>query len=910
MSTTDPPKTKLKFSKTSAAWEPAKDTGSTPALPIPTTMGTNESTTDKKSSLTYKNQDFNPNQAQPIPTYLPQPPFVPQMNNQYRYPGPPFMQPPIFNAPIFSMMQPNPMNPGMNFNPMTHLGNPYQPQPQAQTFLPTSNPIPEKPALKLSKKIRPETDTSATPAPVTSAPTVEQPVKVEAEAKPEVPKPAPIKPAEEDEFRGLPTERPKKIVYSRKMIADFIDKEKSTVHPKDDEFEDLAREITITQKGPSSYKSNRPPGGTNFVNEGGYNDRKYPNRTQTDKYPSGGKKYESNYGSGYNNSQVAAAPKPLPVIQRLVLTEDEKKKLDDIKKDADGWIQHQKANENPDLALKKEINLTLFKLTQENFNEIYQALIPFTETLETTSLLVGLLIDKAWAQAKYTSVFAQMTSDIGKVDFKWFVNMTPEQKLNLKEPHVGKEPLKIYKELVLQKIKKEFMNGFTAFIKTITEAENKAEYNVEDKVSVYQKSKSKVLANMSFISELYKRKYLSHKVMKIISNMIITNFVKLFCSEETKTNSYPISEVYLEALFRILEMTGEALEKKDRSADQEFEPAVLQSHKAKSEELVKILMGSINAGNFSEEDQKRYDEKGGAKSDMNNTEFIFSFLRQLIRSNKCSKRLESLIENTLELRKNGWKMKDAEPASKKQQDEYRDDRRGYKGRKDDGYDYYGGSKGSKYNDDEYYTEKRGGSNYDEYEKKSSNKGGREEYVAKKEPETKKKSEASSLGEVKAMLDNLKTSEVWEDYTDIYSKDNGAISDFPVGDLFRSTLKCFTNCSAKVAEVRNKIPGLLVQNFGLKEAEFFSEFSRYSERLFGEDIPFLKKLLGQVLALSVADSNFKIDSWAPIWSEEEDDREEQKFFYIDLIDEAVKYLKSLSKESLIDGFTKFSASKLK
>jgi hypothetical protein len=64
---------------------------------------------------------------------------------------------------------------------------------------------------------------------------------------------------EEEDYSAYPQERPRKIVYSRDMILEFIRKEADREDKDlDEQFEDLMRDIQIINKTPG-FRPNKPP---------------------------------------------------------------------------------------------------------------------------------------------------------------------------------------------------------------------------------------------------------------------------------------------------------------------------------------------------------------------------------------------------------------------------------------------------------------------------------------------------------------------------------------------------------------------------------------------------------------------------------------------------------------------------
>lgn len=107
---------------------------------------------------------------------------------------------------------------------------------------------------------------------------------------------------EEEDYSKYPQERPKKIIYSRDMIMEFIRREADREDQDlDDQFEDLMRDIQIINKTPGFRPTKQ------------YNDR--PGRGSRPSRNTGGPR-KDNPSSTYTEPKPGAAP--APVHQRVV----------------------------------------------------------------------------------------------------------------------------------------------------------------------------------------------------------------------------------------------------------------------------------------------------------------------------------------------------------------------------------------------------------------------------------------------------------------------------------------------------------------------------------------------------------------------------------------------------------------
>jgi hypothetical protein len=442
------------------------------------------------------------------------------------------------------------------------------------------------------------------------------------------------------------------------------------------------------------------------------------------------------------------------------MTSAEKKRYEQIKKETGDLIS--KRDQADDMTKKKkEINLYLFQLTPENYEEVSEKMKPFCTDIDSCETCIHMLIDKAWSQTKYTEIYARLCADLGTIKFDWFDIMSEDKKREVIERHKDADCHKIYRSFVVNKVRVEFMKGFEKFKNTMNEAESKQEYSDEDKTAVYNRSKGKVLANMSFIAELFKKKYIPPKVIKTITYIIINQFIDDFCKESTSKVLFSTSEVFLEAFFRLMEICGDMIEPKEAKDDSKKSPDQQAQEKSKIKGFVDAMMVLVKNRKIDKEVPKVLTED--EKKSINICTLMFGFLRALKESNKISPRLTSLIENAEDNRRNTWRghKEDVGPkriAEVHKEVEYkaskgpRPDRNDRRGRDDD---YKGGryGKSSRYEDDNYYSRKDGKGGYND-----------EEYV-KVEPtaaSTKKSADPTHIdGLVRAIFESTQAADVEE-----------------------------------------------------------------------------------------------------------------------------------------------------
>lgn len=77
------------------------------------------------------------------------------------------------------------------------------------------------------------------------------------------------------------------------------------------------------------------------------------------------------------------------------MSEEQASKLRDLRAD-DDWIQRNKAIASEEETLKREINLKLFQITPENYDDVLRECEKYCKTIEQCEIFVNILIDKAW----------------------------------------------------------------------------------------------------------------------------------------------------------------------------------------------------------------------------------------------------------------------------------------------------------------------------------------------------------------------------------------------------------------------------------------------------------------------------------------------------------------------------------
>lgn len=443
---------------------------------------------------------------------------------------------------------------------------------------------------------------------------------------------------EQENFDHLPQDRPKVIRYTKQMILDFIANESQKVFKDEYIFDDLVREVTIVTRGDLGF-SKTSRGGTRR----GYNSRGGAGGYNRGRGGRG--------GGGYNNrgNDYQSGPKQ-PVLQRQMMTSEQREKMKEMRQAAgDNWAERNKEGIDELESVKREINLSLFQLTEENFDSCYNKFRKYCNNLEHCKIFVNLLVNKAWNQSSYITTYSRMCLKLGNENtWAWAEGKNDEQKLA--------DSKKRFKSMVVNKIRKEFLQGFKNYKETTEKNERDEEMEEDEVFERYNKDKKLLTGNMEFISELYKLSYLPHKVMRFITTKIITQFTDDFVNRDKSFEyRYPVHDELIEALINLFNFCGNkinAREKKYRKKIMEGEKDLCPYNKIL--DFSAFLINCCTSGRYNSLGIKKVisDEE---RKNVNCIDLTFTFLGQLHDSNVLGPRINSLIMNLKENKENGFK---------------------------------------------------------------------------------------------------------------------------------------------------------------------------------------------------------------------------------------------------------------
>jgi hypothetical protein len=180
-------------------------------------------------------------------------------------------------------------------------------------------------------------------------------------------------------------------------------------------------------------------------------------------------------------------------------------------------------------------------MTYENYNEIKNELIEIQKKIEhdddTLEQFMHAIVDRAWTQPKFTPLYANLCQELAS---------------NSKQ----------FKLKVVQTVSNEYYNAFSEFYELVINLElpDKPHAYEEEKFEKYLKRKNKLLGNIALIAELYKKKFLPHKIIRyiccnLIDEMIIYHQkVKEFEFENGIKLEFPFQEEFIECMIKLLDL--------------------------------------------------------------------------------------------------------------------------------------------------------------------------------------------------------------------------------------------------------------------------------------------------------------------------------------------------------------------
>lgn len=900
-------KPKPRLNATTASFQGASSQPFIPdsAAPIPKPAAPLTGAPERKPlKMSAQAKDFAPisgPKLQPTSTAFTPPAPVPSMPmpvTQMMYSGMPGMPGMMgFPTPFIPQMMPTMMAPNIylpQMNPYAPMGIPMMPQPYNPALGVPTGPVTSSVVKDMAQAaLKPPRNELKT---TTSAPFQPDPKPEPVEVKPvPVPVPAPVVPepvkqpepvkdedddddddnvavvADTEDYSKYPQEKPAKMIYNREWIKEFLAKEKAISDPKFDEaFEDLDRDIQSLPKGSGGGRPGGSGGYNNFGSRPGGkssygnsrpNDRDRGGRygDRDDRGPYGRKPDRQRDEYKPANSSMATG-----LTGRQETTEESRKRIQELQNDSSSLVN--KANQDDEeKRTHKTINFTLNQLAAENFNDCLQTLSEYlVKSPQLCEKIVGMLIDKAWTQTTYTELFSKLLAKLGECKMEWMTGISPERLAEIKRQYREEDPVKIFKNIIVTKVRKEFNEGFERLQNIMHSAEDNKEYNDERKTIEYNKSRDKFLANMSFIAQLYKLKYLPHKVMRTIAFQICDKFMLDFCNREFAHYSYKTCDVFLMAFFRLMTVAGTTMEKKEAA---EKEKEVTQprdkweeNQRKKSKAFVDVMIKCVNEGVYNQSEViSRFGDAD--KKEVNFIHVVFAFVDSLVKTGKISLLLKAHCVTALEERKVGWKPSAAPAAPAPVAEKPK-------------------------------------------QKEVS------EYVVK-QPSAPAK--ATIDVEMEEIFKRYRTQTDLEEYKIAFGADEEQFKGVTGVDILTSFLKFFLKHGSNkdIYFLRAQLTSTIVTNFRLEESVFWTRVGAALAKWCNEDVPARAKALGLVINDAIINLKFDIKNLEPVFDSDPDEKENQAYFYQDVIDASVAALTEAGNQAdAIEKLKAFKTAKLK
>ena len=185
-------------------------------------------------------------------------------------------------------------------------------------------------------------------------------------------------------------------------------------------------------------------------------------------------------------------------------------------------------------------------ITLENFTAIKNDLTKYvTNEEKECEKLINNMIEKAWIEPKFATIYAKLSSEFGKLNnFKW-----GEKKSEGESKKKGSNPFKTVLIKVVQEVFEDDFTqkpkGETEKLETIQE-ENESEEvkkeTIEEELDT-KTLKKKIIGNVRFIGELLLEKVLSKKIVFYCIGHLIECFFKHYAIAHEK-NHNELAEIY------------------------------------------------------------------------------------------------------------------------------------------------------------------------------------------------------------------------------------------------------------------------------------------------------------------------------------------------------------------------------
>lgn len=322
----------------------------------------------------------------------------------------------------------------------------------------------------------------------------------------------------------------------------------------------------------------------------------------------------------------------MPGVQRMRVSEEVLRQMKYIKEHADHWLVS-KNEDDEEAKLYRILKHTLNKLSPDNFDAVSQELLDRCDAEKTVDMLIDCLVRKAWNEPVYTRWYAELAKLMVRRPMAWAVSER------------DKKGSKAVKEKLLVQLEMKYTSGFEEYHKKAEEIAGDASLAPEDRQERLNKMRKSLLGNMNFISELYRCRVMASKALRWVVFFGISRFLEQFLQPNL---GFSVKEDYLEALLNLFENTGELFESRAR------ELSVVPADDEIIDQLNRMLTDEPElAEDFFEFADSRENQVASI------LDIFFSFLDAVknCRFRSISMRMESLIDNLIDFRNSGWRIK-------------------------------------------------------------------------------------------------------------------------------------------------------------------------------------------------------------------------------------------------------------
>lgn len=321
---------------------------------------------------------------------------------------------------------------------------------------------------------------------------------------------------------------------------------------------------------------------------------------------------------------------PKEMLSRPNYSEEALKEINMIKTAADMWLYDHKQDDST--KLQRTLTYLLNKLSVDNFQSVSDEVMQICQNNEqNVTQLVEAVVNKAWNEPIYTNCYAQLMQKLMSVKQAWDTSPKKDG----------------VRSKVLFKIEHEYNTGFQKYYDFSKQIMENKELSAEEKFEKISKKKTLLLGNINFICELFELKVLSFYVIKWVVILGLCNFIINYIQNLKQADAYSVREDYLEALLRLFEISGRAIQRKEEEHN-------VPNSKVDEDVEDKFRTMMDNKVDKTEEFFVYIDKK--IRQIKSITNIFFNFLDE-IKDEKASVRLSSLIDNLIELRKQGWEKK-------------------------------------------------------------------------------------------------------------------------------------------------------------------------------------------------------------------------------------------------------------